>query len=335
MTLSIQHEAPLEVCDNHPGVVASLLTLLLGEELPAYDELRMEPADFTQTVAKEYRADRALVFLRQKRPVLAVIIEVQRRRDERKRRAWPIYTAALYGRLGCPTYLLVVTLDEATARWAREPIAGFQPGSRFAPLVIARTDVPPVRSLEEARANMPLALFSALLHVGTQGGEYVAYYAVRALYESSPEAERLDRTIWMLRLVGGIVGREKFKRIEGLVMIEPSTKIIPRLQILRDRAIAKGIAQGMERGMKQGIAQGMVQGIEKGLAQGLALGEAKALLKFLEVRGLVLTAAQRQQILSCSDAKRLETWIERAATARSAVELFRAPARRTTRRAPA
>lgn len=315
MSLSIQHEAPLEVCDQHPRVVASLLTLLLSEELPAYDELRMEPADFTQTVAKEYRADRALVFLRRKRPVLAVIIEVQRRRDERKRRAWPVYTSVLYSRLGCPTYLLVVTLNEATARWAREPIAGFQPGSRFAPLVVARADVPPIRSLDEARANMPLALFSALLHVGTEGGEYVAYYAVRALYESSPEPERLDRTIWMLGLVGGIVGREKFKQIERLVMIEPTTKIIPRLQVIRDRAMAKGIALGEARGE--------------------ARGEAKALLKLLAVRGLTLTAVQRQQILSCSDEQQIETWIERAATARSTVEVLRASSRRTTPRAPA
>ena len=301
MSLSIQHEAPLEICDQHPRVVASLLDLLLGAELPVYDELRMEPADFTQTVAKEYRADRALVFLRRKRPVLAVILEVQRRRDEKKRRAWPVYTAALFSRLGCPTYLLVVTLDEATARWAREPISGFQPGCRFAPLVVARADVPAIRSLEEAQANVPLALFSALLHATGEGGELCAYYAVRALYEASPEAERLDRTIWMLGLVGGIVGREKFKQIERLVMIEPSTKIIPRLQVIRDRALAKGMALGEAR------------------------GEAKALLKLLSVRGLVLTAAQRRQILSCSDAARIESWIERAATARSAGEVLRAP----------
>jgi hypothetical protein len=314
MSLSIQHEAPLEVCDRHPRVVASLLTLLLSEELPRYDELRMEPADFTQTVAKEYRADRALVFLRSKRPVLAVIIEVQRRRDERKRRAWPVYTAALYSRLGCPTYLLVVTLDEATARWAREPIAGFQPGSRFAPLVVARADVPAVRSLEEARANMPLALFSALLHVGTEGGEHVAYYAVRALYESSPESERLDRTIWMLGLVGGIVGRAKFKQIERLVMIEPSTKIIPRLQIIRDRAIAKGLA--------------------KGLAKGILEGEARALLKLLAVRGLSVTEAQRRQVMACRDPEQLEAWIERAATAGSAAAVLGSAPRRAAGGSP-
>jgi hypothetical protein len=342
MSLSLQHEAPLEIFDQHPRVVASLLSLLVEEALPDFDELRMEPADFTQTAAREYRADRALVFLRRARPVLAVILEVQRRRDEKKRRAWPVYTAALYGRLGCPTYLLVIALDEATARWARQPIAGFQPGSRFAPLVVAPSDVPAIRSVETAHANVPLALFSALLHVGDEGGEQVAYCALRALYEASPEDERLDRTIWMLGLVGGIVGRERFQLIERLVMIEPSTKIIPRLQILRDRAIAKGLAkglakgiekgmkQGLQEGMQQGLQEGMQQGIRQGLQQGLLEGEARALLKLLAVRGLEVSEARRRQVLACTDRAQLERWIERAATAGSVTAVFGS----TRRRAP-
>lgn len=290
MSLSIEHEAPLQVCDQHPAVVASLLERLIGQPLPAFDELRMEPADFTQTVAKEYRADRALVFLRAGRPVLAVIVEVQRRRDERKRLAWPLYTAALLGKVRCPTYLLVIALSAATARWARQPIAAFQPGSRFAPLVVERANVPPVSSLEAAQANVPLALLSALLHSGQAGGEYGAYYAVRALFETSPEAERLDRTVWMLRLLGGIVGAEKFRKIERLIMIEPATRIVPKLQILRDRARAEG--------------------------------EARALVKLMTVRGFRLTATQRHQVLSCTDPAQIERWIERAATAGSITEVL-------------
>ncbi|MFO0577194.1 MAG: hypothetical protein U1A78_24575 [Polyangia bacterium] len=42
----------------------------------------------------------------------------------------------------------------------------------------------------------------------------------------------------MLGLVGGRVGREKFRPIERRVLIEPSTKIIPRLQVILDKGIA-------------------------------------------------------------------------------------------------
>mgnify|MGYP006992417314 CR=1 FL=1 len=108
----------------------------------------------------------------------------------------------------------------------------------------------------------------------------------------------------MLGLVGGIVGREKFKPIERLVMIEPSTKIIPRLQVILDKGLAKGIAQG----------------------------EAQALLKFLAGRGLQPTDAQRQRILSCSDSARLETWIARAAKASSVAEVLGPSPRRAAPR---
>jgi hypothetical protein len=309
MSLSIEHQAPLEICDQHPTLVASLLEKILGEPLPAFDELRMQSADFTQTVAKEFRADRALIFLKTGKPVLAVIVEVQRKRDERKRRSWPAYTAGLFSQVGCPTYLLVIALNAATARWAGQPIANFQPGSRFVPLVVARANIPKVSSLIEAHANLPLALLSAVLHVRDEGGEYVAYYAVRALYEASPEPDRIDRTIWMLGLLGGIVGAEKFKKIERLIMIEPATRIVPKLQVIRDR-----VAEQVEKRYTKRI--------EEQYSRGLAEGEAKALMTLLSARGFRLTAAQRQRVMTCTDPSRIETWIERATTAQSATEVL-------------
>jgi hypothetical protein len=300
MSLSIAHEAPLQICDHHPRVIASLLEQLTIDPLPEFDELRMDPADFTQTVAKEYRADRALVFLRNNQPVLAVIIEVQRRRDERKRRAWPLYTAALYGKLGCPTYLLVIALNPATARWAKQPISEFQPGSHFAPLVVSQEVVPKLRSLEMAQSNVPLALLSALLHASENDGEQVAYYAVRALYESSAPSERLDASIWMLRLLGGIVSAEKFRQIERLIMIEPRTRIVPTLEKWRDRYLKPAHSRGV------------------------AEGAAKALLRFIEGRGLHITGTARQRILSCTSPSQLEAWITRAATARTVAEILSA-----------
>lgn len=108
------------------------------------------------------------------------------------------------------------------------------------------------------------------------------------------------------RLLGGIVGAEKFSKIERLIMIEPATRIVPKLQILRDQARAEGHAEGHAAGR----------------AEGEARGEAKALLKFLTVRGLRLTEPQRKRVLSCADPAQLERWIERAATAQSVSEVL-------------
>jgi hypothetical protein len=51
-------------------------------------------------------------------------------------------------------------------------------------------------------------------------------------------------------------------------------------------------------------------------------GEARALLAFLDARGLAVTSEQRDAILACHDLERLERWIARAATAQSVAEVF-------------
>ncbi|MBI2566130.1 MAG: transposase [Candidatus Schekmanbacteria bacterium] len=61
---------------------------------------------------------------------------------------------------------------------------------------------------------------------------------------------------------------------------------------------------------------------KRGREEGIAVGEAKALLAVLAVRGLPLTEAQRNRILSCESGDCLERWLRRAVTASSAAEVF-------------
>jgi hypothetical protein len=60
--------------------------------------------------------------------------------------------------------------------------------------------------------------------------------------------------------------------------------------------------------------------IAKDELKGKAKGVTKAILTVLEVRGVSVSPAQRQEILSCHDADRLDRWLRRAAVASSAVE---------------
>jgi hypothetical protein len=57
-------------------------------------------------------------------------------------------------------------------------------------------------------------------------------------------------------------------------------------------------------------------------AEGRAEGEARALLTILDVRGLQLSAEQRDRILSATDLAQLEAWLRKAATVSSTDELF-------------
>lgn len=60
-------------------------------------------------------------------------------------------------------------------------------------------------------------------------------------------------------------------------------------------------------------------------ARGRAAGMAEAIASFLEARGVSLTEAQRQEILRCRDLDQLDRWLQRAALASSADEVFAKP----------
>jgi hypothetical protein len=111
---SLEHEAPLVVLREQPALVPALLREALGMTLPAFARVELDDADLTQALPAERRAD-LVVHLRRAEhdgtPVMGVIVEVQRTRDEAKRWAWPAYAAALHARSRCPICLVVLAAD--------------------------------------------------------------------------------------------------------------------------------------------------------------------------------------------------------------------------------
>ena len=99
-----------------------------------------------------YRAD-LVVSLLDGAPVLGIVIEIQLSPDERKRFAWPAYVVQLRSRLELPVCLLVVTADEATARWAVKPI-DLGGGNWFTPLA-GRSSVAQPRRLSPKPRSRP------------------------------------------------------------------------------------------------------------------------------------------------------------------------------------
>jgi hypothetical protein len=60
----------------------------------------------------------------------------------------------------------------------------------------------------------------------------------------------------------------------------------------------------------------------QGRAEGEAKGEAKAILAFLEARGVDVPDDARARISGCTDLDQLDVWVRRAATAGSVDNLF-------------
>jgi len=74
--------------------------------------------------------------------------------------------------------------------------------------------------------------------------------------------------------------------------------------------------------LSHSIAEAETKALAKGLAEGQAKGEARALLAVLGARGIPVPDQARQRIIGCTDPDQLETWVCRAATAKSVDDLF-------------
>ena len=176
------HESLVYLFRNRPTLAAALLRDALQVDLPRHTQARIESADLTNIQPTEYRADLVAVLI-ENAPVLGIIVEVQLSIDERKRYAWPVYVASLRARLQCPVCLLVITLNERVARWAKLPtILG---GSNvFEPFVLNRTGVPEISDDTHASADPELAVLSALAH-GRHADTHKATQIARAALKAS------------------------------------------------------------------------------------------------------------------------------------------------------
>src|SRR5215468_2765068 len=88
----------------------------------------------------------------------------------------------------------------------------------------------------------------------------------------------------------------------------PETPAARKLRLLLE-------AQGRKRGQAEGLAKGLARGKAEGLAKGEAKGKQDALLTLLRARGLPPTREDQARIRACTDAAKLDRWIEHAATA--------------------
>jgi hypothetical protein len=156
------HEALLLLFRNRPALAPELLRDALRVALPTYTDVRIDSAELTEIQPAEYRADLVILLL-DGISVLGIVVEAQLSPDERKRFVWPAYVVNLRARLEAPVCLLVVTADEATARWAAVPV-DLGGGNRFVPFVLGPSGVPEITDEGQARDDPELAVLSAMAH---------------------------------------------------------------------------------------------------------------------------------------------------------------------------
>jgi hypothetical protein len=80
----MEHEAPVELCREHPDVVPAILHHLLKVPLPYFSHVRVTDPNTRALVATGKRSDAAVILEDGKRPVLAAILEPQGKIDPDK-----------------------------------------------------------------------------------------------------------------------------------------------------------------------------------------------------------------------------------------------------------
>ncbi|WP_306371404.1 hypothetical protein [Nocardiopsis sp. CC223A] len=112
----------MRIIQNRPETVPVLLREAPGYPVPDHTEAVLTSSVPTDCDPGEWNADGAVLLRNGDRPVLAAVIERQSDRDTEKRHGWSAHLTTLYRRLECPTVLIVLCPDEATARWCAHPI---------------------------------------------------------------------------------------------------------------------------------------------------------------------------------------------------------------------
>jgi hypothetical protein len=299
---SLPHEGILEIFRNCPTLATDFLEKVLIQAIPTFTAVRVTEADASQLIAAERRADLVLLFDRDPdQPAFALVLESQFSEDDDKRRSWPLYIAALHSKHRCPV-LLVVTVDAATARWARKPIPLGHPDFILTPLVIGPEDIPFVDEPDKSAPE------SAVLSVVAHARNLEDHVAIRVAKLTIEACGHLDDT--------------RFSNHYDLVLVslrDSARNALEELMKSGYRVQSEFVKKHRDAGRQEGRQEGRPEGREEGRQE----GEAKAVVTFLEARKITVSDEARARILKTTDLGILDRWLQKAATVTSVDELFR------------
>lgn len=284
-----EHEVLTELFQNQPALAVTLLHEALFLELPEHSQVALECSDLTDQRITEYKAD-AVVSLRDaaNRRRLAVVVEVQRARDDNKWWSWPYYLAAIRAQYRCPAALLVVCTEDVVAKWAAQPIELGHPHWWLSPLALGPGQIPRLWDATEVTRDPELGILSALAHSGK--GDTAVLEAVCSGFDDIDATRAREYTGLMLALLPAAA------------------------RVYVEELVATGTFAYMSEFTQQYVEQGLSEG---------RLAQARlAVVQVLEGRGFTVSDQLRARIESCAELDQLTAWIRRATTVERAEELF-------------
>lgn len=185
--------------------------------------------------------------------------------------------------------LVVICPNRTVAEWAAQGIETGHPGLVLCPLVIGPDNTPIIVDVAEAVGNIGLAAVAAITHSEDPQIKAILATLTEALDHIDPEK----------------AGR--YAEYVTVALTGDAQKEMERLMATQTYLYQGEYAQSL---------------MAKGEARGEARGEAKGVLLVLESRGFRLSEDERERIMSCTDTRTLERWLQRAALVDSVGKLF-------------
>ncbi|WP_116244005.1 hypothetical protein [Nocardiopsis sp. FIRDI 009] len=293
------HELQVRLFQNNPELAPAVLRDTIGFPVPDFARAEIGCTDHTKLKPVPFRSDDVIVLHdHDGAKVLAIIAEVQQKKDQDKPYTWPLYVATVREMLRCPVRLMVVCPDRNTEVWARTPVEFEAGGTAFAPAVLGPSNTPVVDDVDQARRLPELSVLSVAAH----GDDPAVLKAAEAALDALPEHTRLVYYDFIESKLSA-AARQKWEELMATGTYEWQSDFA-----------RKYVGQGREEGLKEGRIEGQVVGrIE---------GERKALLRVLRVRDVPVSDSARDRIERCADLTELESWLDRAVTVTDADQLF-------------
>ncbi|HSK78558.1 MAG TPA: hypothetical protein VLQ45_19040, partial [Thermoanaerobaculia bacterium] len=137
-------------------------------------------------------------------------------------------------------------------------------------------------------------------------------------------------TIWVKshRVCEWSPENQTWRPLEAIAQIEDPCLVTPLAvaalldAAVADNAVVQALAAKGNPEIRRREAEAEARGRAEGTTEGEARGAAKSILKFLEARGVAVSPAQREEILSCRDLDRLDLWLSRVALTSSVDEVL-------------
>ncbi|MFI8851407.1 hypothetical protein [Streptomyces sp. 891-h] len=282
------HEAHHRTFREFPGLYRRAFSLL-GLPDPGPTEAESLNCDLTEIQPVERRVDSLLRLRCAGSRTYLLIVESQTKKDPAKARSWGYYLTYLANKHPeAHPMLLVVCRNRHTARWAKGPFRighGSQANLHVTPFVLGPDDVPVVRDVDQALADLELAVLSAVTHVEDARINDILEILATALQKAPEEFPTELSTELISAGLSGSPSADLWRNLMGALTLDPNSKTW-FTEYYRNQVWVK------------------------------------ALLQVCAKRRIALTPADRERITTCNDNDQLDRWHNNALTATTAEEVF-------------